>query len=143
MFSDFGLTKDSRNCELLEVAKKLKTERDSAAKVLSEVGMKKIGEVKTKIVSLNDQIAVLEAEKAVEKAMTDRPGKITEAMREWAVDFAKKDLKGFNDFVVNAPVSFTDMKRETPKPTVKKPQYTEEQLRFAKAFGHNPDEVYK
>lgn len=50
--------------------------------------------------ALSDELAGMKAEKAVAVAMTD--GKITEAQREWAVGYAKKDPQGFADYVAKA-----------------------------------------
>lgn len=54
------------------------------------------------LAALNDRLAGIEAEKAVVKAFADR--KLVEAQRAWALDYARKDLKAFADFVAAAPV---------------------------------------
>jgi phage I-like protein len=54
------------------------------------------------LTALNDRLAGIEAEKAVGQAFAER--KLVEAQRAWAVGYAKKDLKAFNDFIAAAPV---------------------------------------
>lgn len=53
------------------------------------------------LTALNDRLAGIEAEKAVSAAMEN--GKIVTAQKEWALDYAKSNLKAFNDFVDKAP----------------------------------------
>jgi phage I-like protein len=53
------------------------------------------------LTALNDRLAGIEAEKAVQKAFSDR--KLVEAQRGWAMAYAKKDLQAFSDFVAAAP----------------------------------------
>jgi len=51
--------------------------------------------------TLQDSTAVDKADDAVEKAMAS--GKVTPAQKDWAIAYATKDLKAFNDFVEIAP----------------------------------------
>ena len=50
---------------------------------------------------LEKKLAAIEAEKAVAKAFDD--GKLVEAQRAWALEYAAKDPKAFADFVAAAP----------------------------------------
>ena len=59
---------------------------------------KLVMQVNSLTAKLNDK----EAEDAVEKAVND--GKITPAQKDWASEYAKRDLQGFQVFVSKAPV---------------------------------------
>ena len=50
---------------------------------------------------LEAKLAGIEAEKAVAKAFND--GKLVENQRQWAMDYATRDLVAFNSFVASAP----------------------------------------
>jgi phage I-like protein len=52
--------------------------------------------------ALQKKLVEKDANEAVEKAMI--AGKITPAQKEWAEQYAKNDLNGFNIFVSKAPV---------------------------------------
>ena len=55
-----------------------------------------------KVVSLETKLAQRDADEAVELAIND--GKITPAQKDWATNYAKRDLEGFRIFVSKAPV---------------------------------------
>jgi phage I-like protein len=60
------------------------------------------------IVRLQGEVDQLRSERATEKAekqleLALRAGKITPAMRDWALEYAKNDLAGFEAYVANAP----------------------------------------
>ncbi len=56
---------------------------------------------RVKLISLGLNGASDKAEKALELAL--RAGKITPAMKDWALEYAKNDPAGFEVYVANAP----------------------------------------
>lgn len=102
----------------------------------------------TKEAEIKNRIAMHDAERAVEDAMFKAPGKITEAMKPWAIQFAKKDLVAFNDFIANSPYSFQELSDTTRKElrdggneeTIQ--HFSDDQLEIAKLMAHDPKEIY-
>lgn len=94
---------------------------------------------------LEARINEIEAEKAVAQAFTDC--KLAETQREWANDYAKRDLKAFNDFCASAPkqvpgpakdldgVTANGSKVDTPK------AFTDTQKDIMEKFGITKDEI--
>lgn len=62
----------------------------------------KIDDVVKELGTLKAGLAAKDAGDAVEAAMKE--GKITPAQKDWALDYAKRDLAGFNVFIAKAPV---------------------------------------
>ena len=61
-----------------------------------------IGALTTELKAMKDSLAAKDAADAVAVAMKE--GKITPAQKDWADEYAKRDLAGFNVFVSKAPV---------------------------------------
>lgn len=61
-----------------------------------------VGDLATQVKKLQDKLNASAASDAVAVAMKD--GKITPAQKEWADEYAKRDLEGFKVFVAKAPV---------------------------------------
>lgn len=61
-----------------------------------------VGAIAQELAALKTQIGAKDAADAVELAMKE--GKITPAQKEWADEYAKRDLAGFKVFVAKAPV---------------------------------------
>ena len=92
--------------EVLELDESEKTVEAAKKKIYAmKAGSVPAGEMAK--VSL--QLAEMRAEKTVETAMSD--GKITPALKDWALKMATKDPKGFADFLKKAPkvVSMTQV----------------------------------
>jgi phage I-like protein len=60
-----------------------------------------IGRLQDEVDRLNSERALRQSEKALELAL--RAGKITPAMKNWALEYAKTDPAGFEIYVANAP----------------------------------------
>jgi phage I-like protein len=61
-----------------------------------------VGALTTELKAMKESLAAKDAADAVAVAMKE--GKITPAQKEWADEYAKRDLAGFNVFVAKAPV---------------------------------------
>ena len=59
-------------------------------------------ELSNQVATMSASIEGDKATDAVEAAMSD--GKVSPASKEWAINYAKKDLDGFNAFIATAPV---------------------------------------
>jgi len=90
---------------------------------------------------LQAKLAAKEAADAVDSAM--KAGKIAPAQKEWAIEYAKEDLKGFNTFVAKAPVIVPV--DTLPGKTDDKPagKLTETDLQIAKMMGVTEDDIKK
>lgn len=86
------------------------------------VPMSMFTELQTELKTLQTATSDKSAEDAVAVAM--QAGKITPANKEWALNYAKKDIEGFNAFVGNAPKLTGQQLTRTP-PTDGKPVLTE------------------
>lgn len=72
------------------------TTADAAAAIMALKGG-----IDGRVKALEDQLAKRDAEEAVETAL--KAGKITPAMRDWAVSYALKSPEGFREFAAKAP----------------------------------------
>ncbi len=61
----------------------------------------RLGAVETELAALKGQVAEQQAQGTVDEALA--AGKITPAQRDWALDYARKDLAGFKAFAEKAP----------------------------------------
>lgn len=91
---------------------------------------------------LEGRLNAIEADKAVEKAFADR--KLVEAQREWAVAYAKADLKAFGDFVAKAPVvtplNDAPFKKKEEKQECR---FDDEELAIMSRMGLSPEDFKK
>ncbi len=79
------------------------TEADVTGTIMAmKQGSGQAGELATKLATLEASLKKKDADELVAIAMKD--GKITPAQKEWADEYAKKDLEGFRVFVAKAPV---------------------------------------
>lgn len=100
--------KDPESKEVLpkEVLEALEMEEGDVSAVVASIHALK--QAKTAMVSreefekLQAKLIQREAEEVVAKALSE--GKITAAQKEWAMDYAKRDMEGFKTFVAKAPV---------------------------------------
>jgi hypothetical protein len=138
---DLCLTKDCNDDELLLAmndAVAAKKERDE---FLAKLGCDSLGKAKERLLSLSDAVRTLEATIKVDS--TIKSGKMTMAMRDWGIAYAKRDPKGFEDHVAKAPVMFSDVKLLGNDEKPRKKAYTPMQRKVAEQFGHTPEEVYE
>lgn len=90
--------------------------------------------------ALKKRLAEKERDELVALAMKE--GKITGAQKEWADEYAMRDIEGFKVFVAKAPVvvPMGKMPEGTPK---KDGDLDESVLLVAKMFGNKPEDVKK
>lgn len=145
------LAKDAKGNDLEKVlaeAKALAAFHDVAEKELAAAGLKDFSDISKAIQGLNDNLRNERASHRIDVLMREPECKLTEAMRDWAIDFVKRDEKAFGEWYSGAPVAFSTIQARqaktlassTPGKSAKK--YTKEQEDIAAQFGHNPDEVY-
>lgn len=123
---------------LLGLKGEAKTE-DVAASIME---LKNAGEsIKTEVKVLKEKLAKKEADEAVELAL--KAGKISAAQKEWAQDYALKDLEGFSKFVDKAPqvvpVGKLDLK-DDKNPPVKEEDSV---VKVLKSMGFTEEEIKK
>ena len=93
------------------------------------------------------RLAKIEAEKAVTKAFSD--GKLVEAQRSWALAYAEKDLKAFNDFVAASPKMApgpvdSALLGNPPKNTDGSPKsFSDEELKIFKTLNLSDEQINK
>ena len=92
---------------------------------------------------LEGKLAAIEAEKAVRKAFDD--GKLVEAQREWATEYATRDLEAFNAFCEKQPkVAPGPAEAFSDKPAPKKERdFDDEELAILSKMGLSPDDFKK
>jgi phage I-like protein len=95
---------DSLRVKLLQILKaNLETSTEELLNLI-QTRMTEKESLEVRLKALEDEIQRMKAEEAVEKALSE--GKITPAMREWAVQLALKDPQAFEDFVkLQVPLS--------------------------------------
>jgi len=76
-----------------------------------------VEQLTSELTVIKNKMSEKEAAEAVENAM--QSGKITPAQKDWATDYAKRDLAGFQVFVSKAPVIVQKSKvAGNEKPTI-------------------------
>jgi phage I-like protein len=129
-----GLTEDATEVQAIAAVNKLREGLDKETKMVanksvldalglaegaseSEVtgtimamkqGSDQVKELATKVTTLTNKLNEKEAADCVAQAMKD--GKITPAQKDWAAEYAKRDLAGFQVFIAKAPVVVIDGK---------------------------------
>ncbi len=88
---------------------------------------------------LQGQLKERDANEVVAKAMKD--GKITPDQKDWATDYAKRDLKGFNTFITKAPVIVPVENLESTDLTKTDPSLDEATLNVAKLMDVSKEDL--
>lgn len=93
--------------------------------------------------ALEAKLAAIEAEKAVAQAFAD--GKLVEAQREWATDYAKKNLDAFRAFCDKQPkVAPGPASEFSEKPAPKDAKaFDDDELAIMSKLGLSPDDFKK
>jgi phage I-like protein len=113
-------TPDEVAAELAKLIDRLKTAEAAAANAAEELAAAQAREpdpaqyvpvslhkqVADQLAALQADLARREAEAAVEAAMSSR--KVSPGMRDWALDYASRDLEGFKAFAAAAPEIVTE-----------------------------------
>jgi phage I-like protein len=100
------------------------------------------GTLTAQMEEMKNKLALRDATEAVDLAVN--AGKITPAMKDWALDQAKKDLAGFQVFVSKAPVVVNMGKVVQPAGGAEGGEHLDESLlHVCKQFGTDPKEIQK
>lgn len=98
--TDLGL---AANASVIDIAAAARTKLATGTPDPSKyVPMAAFTELQTQVASLTGAAAQGKADIAVNSAM--QAGKVTPALKEWAISYAAKDPTGFDGWVANAPV---------------------------------------
>ncbi len=98
------------------------------------------GDLAEKVKALSSKIAERDANDAVTLAIND--GKITPAQKDWAMEYAKRDIEGFKVFVSKAPkVIITDKVAGEGQKT--EGALDETVMMVSKMFGNTPEDIKK
>jgi phage I-like protein len=102
----------------------------------------------TEVAAVQEEVAMTDAKVAVEKALNEK--KFAKSLEKWALDFAKRDIKGFKAFTdslkagqcepVPTNVALTDI--DKPPAIASAPKYSATEIEVAEQFGNKPEEVY-
>lgn len=132
-----GLSKDTKvdDTVVAAICAKLKT---PALAATGSDQQKQIDELQKQVASLTAAQAAGTAADAVEKAIAS--GKITPAQKDWAVGYAARDPKGFDEFIGKAPVVLKDGK--TVETTVPEGELTETEKKVCALTGLS-EEAFK
>lgn len=130
--------------EKITAALDLKKDDDISTIVASILALKqtdKTGVSREDFKKLQAKLAEKEATDAVNAAM--KAGKIAPVQKEWATEYAKDDLKGFQTFIAKAPVvvPFDKLPGKTEDKTAG--TMTETDLQIAKMMGVSEDDIKK
>ena len=130
--------------EKITAALDLKKDDDTSTVVASILALKqtdKTGVSRQDFEKLQAKLAEKDAADAVDAAM--KTGKITPAQKEWATEYAKDDLKGFQTFVAKAPVVVPVDKLAGKTEDKTAGTLTETDLQIAKMMGVSEDDIKK
>ena len=87
--------------ELLELKEDAGISEVKASILAFKQGMKTSNDLAKEVKELKEKLLAKETEEIVEMAL--KKGKITPAQKEWALDYARKDIEGFKVYVQKAP----------------------------------------
>jgi len=87
--------------ELLELKEDAGISEVKASILAFKQGMKTSNDLAKEVKELKEKLLAKETEEIVEMALKE--GKITPAQKEWALDYARKDIEGFKVYVQKAP----------------------------------------
>lgn len=162
-----GLAGSAKNDEILTAVNSLVTDRAKFAKAAGLAETAKADEIVTAVNSavagarpdptkfvpiaivadlqsdlkkLREDLDNGKAEEAVNSALAKR--KISPKQKEWALDYAKADLKAFETFVGNAPV-LLEPQIKTPKKGEAGEELNEAQLAVCSQLGIKPEDMKK
>jgi len=91
--------------------------------------------------ALKATLATRDANEAVAGAL--KAGKITPDQKDWATEYAKRDLTGFNTFVAKAPVVIPTDKLPDGDRIIAKQQVDSETVKVASMFGNTAEDIKK
>lgn len=118
-------------------------EDDSVSTVVASIHAIKQGTKgmvpRAELVKLQARLDARDAAEAVDAAMT--AGKITPDQKEWAEDYAAKDLDGFKAFAAKAPVVVPLAKLPGKKAEADTAVQDEATLQVAKMFGNSAEDL--
>lgn len=124
-------------CGLLGLKAKATTE-DAAAAIMA---LKTKGDLEIKVLKLEEQLAKRDADDLVLQAMKD--GKISPAQKEWALEYALKDSKGFAAFVDKAPQVVPVGEIQYSDKALKDKSPDEATMKICKALGLTEEDIKK
>jgi phage I-like protein len=102
--------------------------------------MSLVTELQGQLKALTEGQAEAAATAAVEAAIEDF--KVSPGQKDWALGYARKDLKGFQDYVAAAAAIVPSGKAQTPRlPAGAEPELTPELAAAAAAIGCTPEEI--
>jgi len=169
LISALGLKEDATDAEVLTAVAKLdvklpevKTETKEVIpeKIIAALDLKEDDDTSTVVASIHalkqtgdngvsrEEFDKLLAERAEDNA-TDavaaamKVGKVAPASKDWALAYAKDDLKGFTTFVSKAPVVVPVDELPGKKNDDKDGKLTEADLNIAKMMGVSADDIKK
>ena len=87
--------------ELLELKEDAGISEVKASILAFKQGIKTSNDLAKEVKELKEKLLAKETEEIVEMALKE--GKITPAQKEWALDYARKDIEGFKVYVQKAP----------------------------------------
>lgn len=126
----------------------------AASKTAEEIASKKDGddvdpekyvpkemydELATRMDKLENDTASSKASEAVEQAIKD--GKIAPAMKDWAENYASKNLEGFREFLGKQPKIIGDETAAAKARTAANGGLSDEDLEVAKQLGNDPEKL--
>ena len=130
--SALGLAKDAGAAEIETAAAK-------ATAAAAKAGDR--DELATRLAKLEEDKTTEKAEASVKAAI--EAGKIVPAQRDWAIGLAKKDPKGFEDFLAGQPVIVTPGKEIGGNPPKGGEGLTADELALCRRHGLKPEDYKK
>lgn len=101
--------------------------------------------VASQLTTLQGKVGATDAEREVDQAIKD--GKVTPAMKDWALAFASQSLAGFQGYLAKAPrlVATAGQQRQetTGAPVAGNQQLSDEELSVASQLGQTPEQYLK
>ena len=136
-----GAKEDAVAKDVVELATALvnkKTETPDPAKF---VPIAQFNELASQVADLNKHRATASATEAVEQAMRD--GKVSPAMKSWAMDYATSDLAKFQEYLKTAPQIVTAGQQQPGTAVAGKDGLTAEEIEICSQMGISQEEFKK
>lgn len=136
-----GAKEDAAAEDVVELATALVSAKTAQPDPAKFVPIAQFNELATQVADLNKHRATTAATEAVEQAMKD--GKVSPAMKPWAMDYATSDLAKFQNYLKTAPQIVTAGQQNPGSAAAGKDGLTSDEIAMCSQLGLSQDEFKK
>lgn len=140
--SDLDLNNTYTDSDIISNIKSLNDFKVETNQMFTDLDVTSNEEVIKKFSDLEDKIETEKATAIVDQIINSDNCKISASMRKWAIDYAKRDYKAFNDFVADSPVFFSELPKIGKNVGKPQKQFSEAQRKMSELFGNKVEDIF-